>query len=248
MALKKKCIIVAASKRAKQHVRCMMVKAAAAKSAGKKSSGKSGGGSVFASDADFDKNYNDAVGKGFIPKDMSFKEVSEMSGYHSDFGTIKKQTSSITKKGLEIEIETDQIYIRSIHSKGKVYIDEVKDKGIGDKGKARKIIGNIIKRGEQQDLKSIELFGAARLRGEEANGFYTWPRLGFETGNKSALKQFNSYDKRFKDVDSFHTLFSTKEGRDYWRSEGKYHPDSSVYEMTFDLRYGSKSREMFDAG
>lgn len=236
MALGKRCVVIPGSAKVTKHVRCYAVK--------DKSESKKGSGKNSALEG-FNDSYGIAQKSGHLPKDMSHKEVIEMSGYHSDFGDIKSQKFTNTKNGFEVEIETDNIKIRTIHSKDKVYIDLVESKGEGG-GKAKKLIGNIVKRGQEQDIKTIELFGAARLNDRPANGYYTWPRLGFETKNKKALKEYNSYDKNFKGVDSLLDLMSTKAGRDYWKSDGPYHPDRSVYEMTFDLKYGSKSLKHFE--
>ena len=240
----KKCMKIAAHKRGgknvKAHVRCIEV---VGDNNGDKNPPKGEGTGDGRGIPDFEKNYNEAVKKGHIPQDMNFKEVSEMSGYHSDFGTINNSKFEVTNKGLECTFETDQIFIRSIHSDGKVYIDIVKDKGIGEKGKGRKIIGNIIKHGEKQDIKTIELFAASRLNGEPANGYYTWPRQGLEVKNKSVLLKYNSYDSRFKGIDSLNKLFSTNEGRNYWKREGGFFTDLN---LTFSLKEGSENIKFFN--
>ena len=231
--LGKRCVVIPGSAKVTKHVRCYAAK------------DKSDDQKVNSVPKEFNDSYDSAKKSGHIPKDMTHKEVIEMSGYHSDFGNIISQKFANTKNGFEVEIETESIKIRTFHSKDKVYIDLVESKS-GYGGKAKKLIGNIVKRGQEHDIKSIELFGAARLNDKPANGYYTWPRLGFETKNRSALKEYNSYDKKFKNVDSLTELMSTKEGRDYWKSDGAYHPDRSVYEMTFDLKFGSKSLKYFD--
>lgn len=242
----KKCMKIAAHKRGgksvKQHVRCIEV-AGGDNGDKKPPSGGGGSGGGAGMPEDFEKNYNEAVKKGHIPKDMNFKEVSEMSGYHSDFGNLTSTKFEITDKGYECTFETDQVFIRSIHSKDKIYLDLIKDKGMGEKGKGRKIIGNCIKRGEQQDIKSIELFAASSIDGERANGYYTWPRLGFEVKNRDTLRQYNSYEPKFKGVDSLNKLFSTTEGRNYWRREGGYYTDLN---LTFSLKEGSENLKFFN--
>lgn len=244
----KKCVKVAASKRAKAHVRCFEgAEKAGAKSDDKKV-GASGGGGFGEPSQSFTDSYNDAVKKGHIPKDMDYKEVLEMSGMHSDFGSIKSSKFEITKNGFEVEIDADQVFIRTFHTKGEIYIDRVVSKG-GSDGKGRKLMDNIIKRGQQQDISNVSLFAASQLNGAPANGFYTWPRLGFETKNKKSLMQYNDFPgSKFKGIDSLNKLMMSKEGRDYWKSDGKYHPDNSVYEMTFSLKEGSNNIKIFKGG
>lgn len=257
----KKCVKVAASRRSKAHVRCYQAADVAPKKADNKkggsggSSGVSGGSGSSKSGSSeygepnekYNDSYNEAVKKGHLPKDMSYNEVMEMSGMHPDFGKVTSKSFKVTDEGFEVEFETDQILIRTQHSKDKVYIDLVLDAGSGEKGKARKMLGSIIKRGQQQDLKTIELFGAANVFGDPANGYYTWPRLGFETKNKKSLMQYNDFPgSKFKGVDSLSKLMSTKEGRDYWKSDGKFNPDKSVYDMTFSLKEGSANLNFFN--
>ena len=81
------------------------------------------------------------------------------------------------------------------------------------------------------------------MNGEPANGYYTWPRLGFEVKNKSVLLKYNSYDSRFKGIDSLNKLFSTNEGRNYWKREGGFFTDLN---LTFSLKEGSENIKFFN--
>lgn len=82
-------------------------------------------------------------------------------------------------------------------------------------------------------VKSIETEGA---RSKELNGYYTWPRLGYD-GDMSTITN----PSKFPGVKKVSELMRTQEGRDKWKKDG------GSIELSFDLRPGSKSLKILEA-
>lgn len=195
---------------------------------------------------DFKLAYAAALKRGDIPEGMTLEDVMRLSGYDISFGPIISQSYSNQNDGFNVTIETEDLFLRSIHTKDRIYIDLVKNKG-NKTGFAKKMISNMVAEGERRGISKIELYGAATLNGERASGYYVWPRYGFETKNKVILKEYNSYDNNWKGTDSLIKLFSTQEGRDYYKKYGRYIPDPSFYEMFFLIKKGSPNRKAFES-
>lgn len=73
-----------------------------------------------------------------------------------------------------------------------------------------------------------------------ANGYYTWPRLGYdgplsESIAKKAKRKLGIIAKNVSD------LMRTEDGRQFWKENG------STFDAKFDLKEGSQSRRVLDA-
>lgn len=90
-------------------------------------------------------------------------------------------------------------------------------------------------------VNRITTEAARSVRGAEVamNGYYTWPRLGYDAAlpsyTISALPVNLSTSTRVSD------LMTTQEGRDWWRQNGQ------STDMEFDLTAGSLSNQVLDA-
>jgi len=73
-------------------------------------------------------------------------------------------------------------------------------------------------------------------RGADANGYYTWARLGYN--NVEKLPTYKEGAKGFEGKNDIHEIMSSKEGRDWWKKNG------SDFEGKFDLNEGSKSLQV----
>lgn len=259
----KKCVKVSASKRAAAHIRCYNSTAKAATksstSSASSSSSSAGSGDIDGG-PDFEKAYQAAVKKGYLPSGMTHRQILEASGYHGDFGKVTKLEASIEmrdkEEGFKVRYETKEMVMQTFHHKDYIYWDlmypkpgEQLPKGTG---LGRKALKNVIDYGEKSGKKRIDIYAAAMINGGPANGFYTWPRYGFDTKHPDHLGYFNdspSAPPIAKRKKSFHDFMHDKAGRNYWRSEGSW-LGSGLYpwglEMTFDLKKGSKHRKFFD--
>lgn len=231
----RRCTIVEGHKRkgksVKRHVRCTKGSSVSDSKPGDLSNkNDSFSGSI--------KSFSDNHSKLNVPDGFSADDIISLTGFNSNEGNI----SYSNKKGIaSIEIESGGTRLkRTIDFNKKVINNEVFISD-GESGTGTKIFKNQVDNAQRLGFKKIETYGANAIDGEPANGFYTWPRLGYETKNKAGLLEYNSYDKNFKGIDSFHDLMSTSEGRNYWLNEGRY--ANMTFEMEFDLSKNSKSVE-----
>jgi GNAT superfamily N-acetyltransferase len=99
---------------------------------------------------------------------------------------------------------------------------------------------------DQAQKLGIETIKTQAQRAPDSNGYYTWPRFGYDgpldaimrsgkTGAVISLPESLKGAKRVSD------LMATKEGTEWWKTHG------DTIDLTFDLRPGSKSRQIWDA-
>lgn len=82
----------------------------------------------------------------------------------------------------------------------------------------------------------LEYIATTASQGDGVNGYYTWPRLGYD----GKLRTDEHRDK-FPDADRISDLMKTPEGRSWWKDNG------GGLELAFDLKEGSQSRKVLDA-
>ena len=80
---------------------------------------------------------------------------------------------------------------------------------------------------------------AAGNSDSDMNGYYTWPRLGFDGRLQSSTLEAAHLDG-FSEVSKISDLMKTADGRKWWREYGVGH------RVTFDLSEGSQSRRVLD--
>jgi HK97 family phage portal protein len=95
-------------------------------------------------------------------------------------------------------------------------------------GLGTKVFASQVDKAAKMGFKRIDTIGG---RSEEMNGYYTWPRLGYD----GMVKGPDGQPTRLTD------LMRTKEGRDYWKQNGVQ------MKMSFDLSENSRSRKILDA-
>lgn len=87
---------------------------------------------------------------------------------------------------------------------------------------------------------------AAGHRGHRMNGYYTWPRFGYDMSvariGDSNPRLARGIKENFPDARSILDVMETKEGRDWWKENG-----TDLYEAKFDLSPGSRSRKILRA-
>lgn len=91
----------------------------------------------------------------------------------------------------------------------------------------------------------ISLHAAGRPGGS-MNGYYTWPRFGWDEELSSVWERnpnlAQKIENRFPQARSVLDIMKTAEGREWWKSNG-----GDLYAARFDLREGSLSRRVLEA-
>jgi len=107
----------------------------------------------------------------------------------------------------------------------------------GEKGKGlgSKIFSDQVEALQEKGFTRIETWAA---RGPGMNGYYTWPRLGYD----QPISEFRDRRTReriwkaFPDAKSVLDIMATPEGRDWWKKHG-----TNMRSAKFDLTPGSRS-------
>lgn len=91
-----------------------------------------------------------------------------------------------------------------------------------------------------------EIYTTAARGTEGLNGYYTWPRLGYNGPFNYASwmgdrMPESAVPESVKHANDFHDLMRTAEGREWWSENG-----ADVH-LTFDTRPGSRSMQVLDA-
>ncbi|HEX5271641.1 MAG TPA: phage portal protein, partial [Gemmataceae bacterium] len=117
------------------------------------------------------------------------------------------------------------------------------DEGSPYKGKGFELFAAQVEQLREIGVKELRCHAAgdAELRQvdpQEHNGYYTWPRLGYNA--PLTQSELHAMPKAIRQrlprsKPTMLDLYETKEGRDYWRDHG------GPKEMTFDLSEGSRS-------
>lgn len=104
------------------------------------------------------------------------------------------------------------------------------------KGEGTKVFSSQVDFLASKGFASIE---CEAVRGPTANGYYTWPRLGYdmslkdEPAGKAAKEKFGA--------ETILDLMSTPQGRDWWKTNG-----DTLFGAKFDLKPGSRSRQILE--
>lgn len=87
---------------------------------------------------------------------------------------------------------------------------------------------------------------AAGEPGGRMNGYYSWPRMGYDESVESIRKHNHSLagkiEEAFPDAESVLDIFESPGGEEWWKANG-----SDLYDARFDLSEGSRSREVLAA-
>ncbi len=86
----------------------------------------------------------------------------------------------------------------------------------------------------------------ANPRNKDMNGYYTWPRLGYDQSirkpNGQPYYDLQEAVERFPEAKSVQDILSTPEGREWWKANGQ-----ELTDTRFDLTPGSRSMQILDA-
>ena len=108
------------------------------------------------------------------------------------------------------------------------------------KGIGTDVFASQVKAAAELGFKDIVTTATGEYGDEDYNGYYTWPRLGYDTEIYN-LPQKRSINREFPEAKSLSDLMKTPEGRSWWKQNG------TTFRAVFDLNEGSQSRKVLDA-
>jgi hypothetical protein len=147
-----------------------------------------------------------------------------------------------------IDIENKDFFmscqINSENNKDGLYLDAFFGKaGAKGKGVGSHVFANQVEQCRAAGLKSIKCWAAGKPGGD-MNGYYTWPRMGFD----QEIDPNTDYDwkgdpvEKFPNAKSVQDIMKTREGREWWKANG-----GNLHNAKFDLSDGSRSMQVFNA-
>lgn len=95
-----------------------------------------------------------------------------------------------------------------------------------------------VRHASKAGIKEIETYAAGRFGHPDYNGYYTWPRLGYDADLKPA--EMEQLPGTLKGARTIQDLMRSAEGRDWWKKNG------SGRTMYFDLAPGSRSQHVLE--
>ena len=210
----------------------------------KGSGGGGGGGSVPATEEPPKKKINYVIDEedekaveklGMTPKQLidlaGAQDGSRVSVTYLGHGMIDvKTTHKDYQSGRTIKgdtIKNDYLFIEK----------EAQGKGLGTK-----ILKEQVDAGAKNGFKSIVTDAEGSPHDKSMNGYYTWPRLGYDAELKdvSGGMLTKAAQTVVPGAAKVSDLMKSKEGRDWWKENGV------SFRAKFDLSEGSQSRKVLD--
>ncbi len=178
------------------------------------------------------------VGKDVISKSVSLNDLASLSGA-TDSGKVY-----IYAAGHKIELSVaDPKYtayrVISRDKDGSLVMKAAAfhvHEGEQGKGIGQEVFGRMVETGERLGVNRITTDAA---RSSTENGYYTWPRFGYDGPLSVVIK--DKLPQGLRSAQTVQDLFTSQEGRDWWRINGE------STQMTFDLEPGSLSQQRWEA-
>jgi len=184
-------------------------------------------------------------------KDVTLERIAQLAGLSDDAEVKLHYGSSPRDFSPQIRISSsdgfdNQRYIRKYDDYG-FHIENssfrVTETG---KGLGTKILARQISSAQEMGIKSLRTF-AARGDNDHSNGYYTWPRLGYDGdvpwysvyNRKGGSATKDDTPESIRDAKRISDVMRTKEGRDWWKQHGV------GIDLEFDLKEGSHSMNVF---
>lgn len=155
----------------------------------------------------------------------SLSGISALNPNDVDSVRIGKKSVTVSGDGIDIRVQIDK-------EENALLLDymELEHKG---QGTGAKVLDSMVKASRAHGLEKI-ILDASGSYGSSQNGYYTWPRLGFDASLTSAQKE-KAKNAGFV-AETISDLMKTEKGRKYWKENG-----TSIQEAVFDLSKNSKS-------
>ncbi len=178
------------------------------------------------------------VGKAVIGKSVSLNDLASLSGA-TDTGKVY-----IYAAGHKIELSVlDPKYtayrIISRDKDGSLVMKAAAfhvHEGEQGKGIGQEVFGRMVETGQRLGVDKIT---ADAARSSTENGYYTWPRFGYDGPLSVVIK--DKLPPNLRSANTVQDLFTSHEGREWWKINGE------STQMTFDLKPGSLSQQRWEA-
>ncbi len=149
---------------------------------------------------------------------------------------------------LTVEVEHKDYWAMRLLGQKKIYNSELNVVGEAmGKGLGTKIFATQVSEAAKvSSIQSIETTAAGIPGSKIQNGYYTWARLGYDAPlyelkssiTKHEKKWATKLEEKFPDAKRLSDLMASKEGRDWWKKNGK------AFSAKFDLSEGSDGRKV----
>lgn len=120
------------------------------------------------------------------------------------------------------------------------------DKSRQGHGIGSKVFAQQVEHAVKHGFRSIKTTAIGQPGGDY-NGYYTWARFGYDSplenvpGLKKDPSKLAALKDQFPGAKNISDLMASKQGREWWKANG------STFSGTFDLKDGSRSRQVLDA-
>jgi hypothetical protein len=183
----------------------------------------------------------------YLGKQGMHKELASMVGA-PDSATV---TASLTYEGVYIEVNAPEYTatreIKRNPNTGELHCHNstfFMRHGYGRQGLGAQVFASQVANCIEQGLAYIDCWAA---RSSSMNGYYTWPRLGYDAPLSDVKVQISpskwtELQQRFPNAQSILDIMETKDGRDWWKTNGR-----DLHNAKFDLAEGSRSRRVLEA-
>ena len=165
-----------------------------------------------------------------MPEEISSLEITPMPNKEEGDrvmieakGKGWSMTRFIEKRGNELVLKNNSLMIDPKHQ----------GQGLGTK-----ILSMQVEQATKMGIDRIEATAAGRP-GSTMNGYYTWPRLGYDAKIPDKIK--TKLPDQFKQAESILDLYSLPGGSEWWKENGE---GSAV---SFSLKDGSRSKKILGA-
>lgn len=168
--------------------------------------------------------------KDAIGRDLADEQIVRLSGAPESSTIIVKCTENVVS--IEVNSKYYKSQLRRIHREpdGKIVIYNASlEKATAIKKMGSMSLRDQVKEAVSQGFDRLETFA---VREDEGNGYYTWPRNGFDGPIPEHLR--NILPKELSSLRNVQELFRTQAGKDWWRIHG-----DSVF-LKFDLKKDSE--------
>ncbi len=180
--------------------------------------------------------------KSHLGQDMSNEQIAGLVGVHG----ANNYKVDIRGDAVQVSIDHPEFTMKRTFTRdedGKTVCnnDFLEVKGEQGKGLGSKVFGEQVESLRQNGIDRMTTHAARETttEGKQYNGYYTWPRLGYNGAIPADLQA--DLPKGLKGSKDLHDLMKTKSGRDWWKQHGT---DVDVH---FDLSKDSASSKIFDA-
>lgn len=167
------------------------------------------------------------------------KQLAKIAGVPEDFNGKVSFDKGFGSKSTNVYLENEHLKMHRTINENDMTIKNnyiiVKNK---DKYSGIQILHDQVNQAVKDGFIKIR---CKAVREADANGYYTWPRLGFKPVNEP-IEHINNFNKEHgTNVKTLGGMMNSQTGRDYWKANGV------EMEMEFDLKEGSYSRKTLAA-